>query len=126
MTDPHHLLLRSARPDDLDALERFAAASAIGITTLPADRARLADRLARSAQAVASQDDSSGEEIYLFALEDLQGADEAFVTGTFGGVTPVREIDGRMLPTALPGPVTAKLRALYEALKDDEAARAGA
>jgi hypothetical protein len=32
MTDPYHLLLRSARPDDLDALERFAAASAIGIS----------------------------------------------------------------------------------------------
>ena len=81
MTDPHHLLLRSARPDDLDALERFAAASAIGITTLPADRARLADRLARSAQAFASQDDSSGEEIYLFVLQDMaSGA----VVGTSG------------------------------------------
>ncbi len=33
-------------------------------------------------------------------------ADEAFVTGTFGGLTPVREIDGHVLPAALPGPVT--------------------
>lgn len=50
-----------------------------------------------------------------FPLEDAQGADEAFVTGTFGGLTPVREIDGRALPSgpsgALPGPVTARLRA---------------
>lgn len=58
-----------------------------------------------------------------FTLEDAQGADEAFVTGTFGGLTPVREIDGRDLPLALPGPTTARLRALYEALKDAEAAR---
>jgi branched-chain amino acid aminotransferase len=58
-----------------------------------------------------------------FTLEDAQGADEAFVTGTFGGLTPVREIDGRTLPLALPGPVTSRLKALYEALKDAEAAR---
>jgi branched-chain amino acid aminotransferase len=58
-----------------------------------------------------------------FCLADAQGADEAFVTGTFGGLTPVREIDGRTLPLALPGPVTTRLKALYEALKDAEAAR---
>jgi branched-chain amino acid aminotransferase len=56
-----------------------------------------------------------------FPLADLQGADEAFVTGTFGGLTPVREVDGHVLPAALPGPVTTRLRALYEALKDADA-----
>jgi branched-chain amino acid aminotransferase len=56
-----------------------------------------------------------------FTLDDVHGAEEAFVTGTFGGLTPVREIDGRSLPAALPGPVTARLRALYAALKDREA-----
>jgi branched-chain amino acid aminotransferase len=57
-----------------------------------------------------------------FPLADLHGADEAFVTGTFGGLTPVREVDGVALPAALPGPVTTRLKALYEALKDVEAA----
>ncbi len=57
-----------------------------------------------------------------FPVEDARNADEAFVTGTFGGLTPVREIDGRTLPQALPGPRTAQLRALYDALKDAEAA----
>ncbi|MBX7247879.1 MAG: aminotransferase class IV [Caulobacteraceae bacterium] len=56
-----------------------------------------------------------------FPLDDLIGADEAFVTGTFGGVTPVREVDGCVLPAGLPGPVTARVRSLYEALKDREA-----
>jgi branched-chain amino acid aminotransferase len=51
-------------------------------------------------------------------LAEVHGADEAFVTGTFGGLTPVREIDGHALPAALPGPVTARLRAAYEARKD--------
>jgi branched-chain amino acid aminotransferase len=58
-----------------------------------------------------------------FTLENLRQADEAFVTGTFGGLIPVREIDGRALPLALPGPVTARLRALYEKLKDSDAAK---
>lgn len=53
-----------------------------------------------------------------FRLADAHAADEAFVTGTFGGLTPVREIDGTTLKTALPGPVTQRLRELYEALKD--------
>ncbi|WP_304166255.1 aminotransferase class IV [Phenylobacterium aquaticum] len=58
-----------------------------------------------------------------FPPEDARLADEAFVTGTFGGLTPVREIDGRALPAALPGPLTTRLRALYDALKDAEAAK---
>lgn len=61
-----------------------------------------------------------------FAPEHVLGAQEAFVTGTFGGITPVREIDGRMLPLALPGPMTQRLRELYAALKDADAARGGA
>jgi branched-chain amino acid aminotransferase len=58
-----------------------------------------------------------------FALEHAHQAQEAFVTGTFGGITPVRSIDGHALPAALPGPVTLRLRELYTALKDKEAAR---
>jgi branched-chain amino acid aminotransferase len=57
-----------------------------------------------------------------FTIDDAHAAEEAFVTGTFGGLTPVREIDGHRLPAALPGPVTRRLRALYEALKDSCAA----
>jgi branched-chain amino acid aminotransferase len=56
-----------------------------------------------------------------FTLDDAHAADEAFVTGTFGGLTPVREIDGYTLPLSLPGPMTMKLRALYAELKDRDA-----
>jgi branched-chain amino acid aminotransferase len=59
-----------------------------------------------------------------FTLKDVYAADEAFVTGTFGGLTPVRSVDGRALPAALPGPVTARLRAFYDALKDSAAQEA--
>jgi branched-chain amino acid aminotransferase len=56
-----------------------------------------------------------------FPPDDLRTADEAFVTGTFGGLTPVREVDGEVLREVLPGPVTTRLRALYEQLKDAQA-----
>jgi branched-chain amino acid aminotransferase len=59
-----------------------------------------------------------------FSLNDVYGSEEAFVTGTFGGITPVRKIDGRTLPAALPGPMTTRLRTLYAALKDADAKRA--
>ncbi|MEL6184346.1 MAG: aminotransferase class IV [Myxococcota bacterium] len=50
-----------------------------------------------------------------FSLFDVYSADEAFLTGTFAGVSPIREVDGRTLP-ALPGPVTMRVRELYGAL----------
>lgn len=59
-----------------------------------------------------------------YPLENARNADEAFVTGTFGGVTPVREIDGRPLPHGTPGPLTARMKGHYEALKDAQAAKA--
>jgi branched-chain amino acid aminotransferase len=57
-----------------------------------------------------------------FTPEQARAADEAFVTGTFGGITPVRQIDGQPLSAKLPGPVTQRVRALYDALKDAQAA----
>ena len=79
--NPQQLLFRAAGPGDLDAFERIAKASATGITTLPADRNILLDKLTRSAQAFASADDGSGEEIYLFVVEDLEAGR---VIGTSG------------------------------------------
>lgn len=51
-----------------------------------------------------------------FSLVDTYGADEAFLTGTFGAQTPVGEIDGRVIGDGQIGPVTERLRALYEEL----------
>jgi len=59
-----------------------------------------------------------------FPLDEVHEADEAFVTGSFGGITPVREIDGRKLRGGVPGEMTSRLRKLYTQLKDNEAARA--
>jgi branched-chain amino acid aminotransferase len=51
-----------------------------------------------------------------FTLAEVYTADEAFVTGTFGGVTPVAEIDGRRIGTAVPGPMSERLGRLYREL----------
>ncbi|MBZ8117906.1 D-amino acid aminotransferase [Roseovarius sp. LXJ103] len=51
-----------------------------------------------------------------FSLVDTYGADEAFLTGTFGAQTPVGAIDGRQIGAGELGPVTARLRALYKDL----------
>ena len=46
-----------------------------------------------------------------FSLTDVYGADEAFVTGTFAGIVPVREVDGRKLECC--GPMVDQLQRLY-------------
>jgi branched-chain amino acid aminotransferase len=46
-----------------------------------------------------------------FSLTDVYGADEAFVTGTFAGIVPVREVDGRKLTCR--GPMVERLQRLY-------------
>ena len=62
-----------------------------------------------------------------FSLFDVYGADEAFCTGTFAGLTPVRKVDGRPIGDYVhagadaSGAMTKQLRALYKALEVEEA-----
>ena len=51
-----------------------------------------------------------------FSLVDTYGAQEAFLTGTFGAQTPVIEIDGRRIGDGDMGPVTRRIRGLYQDL----------
>lgn len=48
-----------------------------------------------------------------FSLTDVYSADEAFVTGTFGGLTPVVKVDGRTIGDGTYGPLTRRLSELY-------------
>jgi len=65
-----------------------------------------------------------------FSLYDVYGADEAFVTGTFAGLIPVRVIDGRPVRNPLSteewsgaGPISLRLSALYKSLAAADARR---
>lgn len=57
-----------------------------------------------------------------YSLVDTYGADEAFLTGTFGAQTPVGQIDGRQIGSGQLGPVTSRIRDLYQALIKQESA----
>ena len=48
-----------------------------------------------------------------FSLTDVYRADEAFVTGTFAGLAPVRDIDGRIVGGGSRGPITEKIQSTY-------------
>ena len=49
-----------------------------------------------------------------FSIDDVYTANEAFVTGTFAGITPVVEIDGRKINNSLRGQLTKTLQNYYK------------
>lgn len=55
-----------------------------------------------------------------FSLLEAYAAEESFVTGTFGGLRHVSEIDGRIIGNGQLGPVTGKLQRLYQERLDKE------
>ncbi|GAC17445.1 D-amino acid aminotransferase [Paraglaciecola arctica] len=54
-----------------------------------------------------------------FSLVETYGADEAFLTGTFGAQTPVLSIDGRQIGNGEIGPITQQIRTLYKSLIEE-------
>jgi len=48
-----------------------------------------------------------------FTIDDVRSADEAFVTGTFAGVTPVIEFDGEEMSAGVRGPMAERIQNLY-------------
>lgn len=75
------LILRPARLSDLPGVEAIAAASAVGITSLPPDRDKLYEKIRASTQSFAAEVDVNGEEIYFFVLEDAETGE---IVGTSG------------------------------------------
>lgn len=59
-----------------------------------------------------------------FSLFDVYGADEAFVTGTFGGLTAVTQVDGRVIGLGITGDLTKILQQKYEDLIEAEVRKA--
>jgi branched-chain amino acid aminotransferase len=57
-----------------------------------------------------------------FSLTDVYSAREAFVTGTFAGVVPVRSVDGRTIGEGRRGPTVERLQHLYRDLVDADVA----
>ena len=56
-----------------------------------------------------------------FSRDELYLADEAFFTGTAAEVTPIREVDGRVIGPGQPGPITLKLQeAFFKVVKGED------
>jgi len=58
-----------------------------------------------------------------FSLTEAYGAQEAFVTGTYAGIAPVTEIDGRSISSGR-GPMVERLQQLYLKLIERDVAQA--
>ena len=58
-----------------------------------------------------------------FSLVETYGADEAFITGTFGAQTQVSEIDGRVIGNGKLGPITKRIQGLYKELIGNDKVR---
>ena len=74
-------ILRPSKLSDLQQVERIAAASAVGITTLPPDRDKLYDKIRASVHSFAADVDVNGEETYFFVLENVATGEIAGVSG---------------------------------------------
>jgi branched-chain amino acid aminotransferase len=61
-----------------------------------------------------------------FTLTDVYSAAEAFVTGTFAGLVPVVDIDGRTIGSGARGPVVERLQQAYGTLIRQRLTRAAA
>jgi arginine N-succinyltransferase len=64
--------IRASRPEDLDSLYEMAKLTGGGFTNLPPDKDALAAKLARSAQAFAKAEETTGDDVYLLMLEKVE------------------------------------------------------
>jgi branched-chain amino acid aminotransferase len=55
-----------------------------------------------------------------YTLDDLLGADEAFLTVSTAEIVPIAEVEGRAIGSSCPGPVTARLSLAYRELVREE------
>ncbi|WP_298182843.1 arginine/ornithine succinyltransferase subunit alpha [uncultured Pseudomonas sp.] len=64
------LVMRPAQMADLTEVQRLAADSPVGVTSLPDDSGRLREKIAASEASFAAEVSFNGEESYFFVLED--------------------------------------------------------
>ena len=79
------LVMRPAQMADLGEVQRLAADSPIGVTSLPDDLERLSDKIAASEASFAAEVSFNGEESYFFVLEDTD-------TGKLAGISSARKV----------------------------------
>ena len=76
------LVMRPAQAADLPQVQRLAADSPVGVTSLPDDAERLRDKILASEASFAAEVSYNGEESYFFVLEDSASGEPSFCRRT--------------------------------------------
>jgi len=69
--------------------------------------------ITRDAVITMARDNGLEVEARRLTRDDLYIADEAFFTGTAAEITPIRELDSRVIGTGKRGPITEKLQSMF-------------
>ncbi len=81
-----NLVMRSARPDDFNAIMELAKLSGPGFTSLPADEELVEKRLEQSAKAFLGHSENSTNGQYLLVMEDIRSGDVVGCSAVKAGV----------------------------------------
>ncbi|MCF2513576.1 arginine N-succinyltransferase [Sphingomonas sp. G124] len=91
--------IRAARPDDLRAFYDLAKLTGGGFTNLPAERATLEDKLARSEAGFSRPGENPGDDLYVFMLEHVETGAIRGTCQVFGAVGTDRPFYSYLMST---------------------------
>jgi len=91
--------IRAARPDDVRAFYDLAKLTGGGFTNLPAERATLEDKLAKSEEGFGREGEIPGEDLYVFMLENVDTGQIRGTCQVFGAVGTDRPFYSYLIST---------------------------
>ena len=91
--------IRAARPDDLRAFYDLAKLTGGGFTNLPAEKATLEAKLARSRKASAAKARTPADDLYVFMLENVETGQIRGTCQIFGAVGTDRPFYSYLIST---------------------------
>ncbi len=91
--------IRAARPEDLRALYDLAKLTGGGFTNLPAEKATLEAKLARSAEGFGREGETPGDDLYVFMLENIETKQIRGTCQIFGAVGTDRPFYSYLIST---------------------------
>ncbi len=91
--------IRAARPGDLRALYDLAKLTGGGFTNLPAEKATLEAKLARSAEGFGREGETPGDDLYVFMLENIETGQIRGTCQIFGAVGTDRPFYSYLIST---------------------------
>ena len=91
--------IRAARPDDLRALYDLAKLTGGGFTNLPAEKDTLEAKLARSEEGFSREGETTGDDLYVFMLENVETGQIRGTCQVFGAVGTDRPFYSYLIST---------------------------